>query len=181
MPRTMWAFDITLQPLFHVCPSAILSLTFWSSPLNLLDQLKSNFKLRWEMIVCFVDIGGIVDHHCLNFLSLFTWLGSLQNFSFYFDLEKNMVAIDHSCFWLAETLIISSKTKIPNNLLVDTENFDFVWIWQKHDTMRNSCFWLEEIKRSSALHLQRTFFSFWILLSANKIIGQNHISKWFVT
>ena len=24
--------------------------------------------LRWEVIVCFVDIGGIVDHHCLNFL-----------------------------------------------------------------------------------------------------------------
>jgi hypothetical protein len=24
--------------------------------------------LRREMIVRFVDIGGIVDHHCLNFL-----------------------------------------------------------------------------------------------------------------
>ena len=24
--------------------------------------------LRWEAIVHFVDIGGIVDHHCLNFL-----------------------------------------------------------------------------------------------------------------
>jgi hypothetical protein len=23
---------------------------------------------RWEVIVCFVDIGGIVDHHCINFL-----------------------------------------------------------------------------------------------------------------
>ena len=23
---------------------------------------------RWEVIVCFVDIGGIDDHHCLNFL-----------------------------------------------------------------------------------------------------------------
>jgi hypothetical protein len=23
---------------------------------------------RWEVIVCFVDIGRIVDHHCLNFL-----------------------------------------------------------------------------------------------------------------
>ena len=27
----------------------------------------SNY-LRREVIVCFVDIGGIVDHHCLNFL-----------------------------------------------------------------------------------------------------------------
>jgi hypothetical protein len=26
------------------------------------------YELRWEVIVCFVYIGGIVDHHCLNFL-----------------------------------------------------------------------------------------------------------------
>jgi hypothetical protein len=25
-------------------------------------------KIRFDIIVCFVDIGGIVDHHCLNFL-----------------------------------------------------------------------------------------------------------------
>ena len=24
--------------------------------------------LRWEVVVCFVVIGGIVDHHCLSFL-----------------------------------------------------------------------------------------------------------------
>ena len=24
--------------------------------------------LRWEEIVSFVNIGGIIDHHCLNFL-----------------------------------------------------------------------------------------------------------------
>jgi hypothetical protein len=24
-------------------------------------------ELRWEVIVCFVDIVGIDDHHCLNF------------------------------------------------------------------------------------------------------------------
>jgi len=24
-------------------------------------------ELRWELIVTFVDIGGIVDHYCLNF------------------------------------------------------------------------------------------------------------------
>ena len=26
--------------------------------------------LRWEVIVPFVDIGGIVDHHCLNYFLL---------------------------------------------------------------------------------------------------------------
>ena len=29
-------------------------------------------QLRQEVLVCFVDIGGIVDHHCLNFV-LFCW------------------------------------------------------------------------------------------------------------
>ena len=24
--------------------------------------------LRWKVVVCFVDIGGINDHHCLNFV-----------------------------------------------------------------------------------------------------------------
>ena len=28
--------------------------------------------LSWKVVVCFVDIGGIVDHHCLNCL-LFCW------------------------------------------------------------------------------------------------------------
>ena len=25
-------------------------------------------SLKWEVVVCFVDFGGIVDHHCVNFL-----------------------------------------------------------------------------------------------------------------
>ena len=29
------------------------------------------FELRWGMIVCFVDIGGIVDHHCSQRLDQF--------------------------------------------------------------------------------------------------------------
>ena len=29
--------------------------------------------LRWEVIVCFVDIGGIVDHHCLNLLFIMAY------------------------------------------------------------------------------------------------------------
>ena len=29
-------------------------------------------QLRWEVIVCFVDIGGIIDHHFLNFLLITT-------------------------------------------------------------------------------------------------------------
>jgi hypothetical protein len=30
--------------------------------------------LRWELIVCFADIGGIDDPHCLNFLFCVQWV-----------------------------------------------------------------------------------------------------------
>jgi hypothetical protein len=30
--------------------------------------------LRWEVIVCFVDIGGIDDHYCLSFLVCVQWV-----------------------------------------------------------------------------------------------------------
>jgi hypothetical protein len=32
-------------------------------------------SLRWEVIICFADIGGIVDHHCLNYLSVILFRG----------------------------------------------------------------------------------------------------------
>jgi hypothetical protein len=31
-------------------------------------------ELRWEVIVCFVDISGIDDHYCLNFFFVFSEL-----------------------------------------------------------------------------------------------------------
>ena len=40
----------------------------WISNIMLLSLIFVFNELRWEVIVCFVDIGGIVDHHCLNFL-----------------------------------------------------------------------------------------------------------------
>jgi hypothetical protein len=29
--------------------------------------------LRWKVAVDFIDIGGIVDHHCLNFFHKFLY------------------------------------------------------------------------------------------------------------
>ena len=45
--------------------------------------MKKGFNLVWEceVIVCFVDIGGIVDHHCLNFL-FFCGSGNRNNNQF---------------------------------------------------------------------------------------------------
>ena len=31
-------------------------------------------ELRWKVIVCFVDIGAIDDHYCLNFLCCVQWV-----------------------------------------------------------------------------------------------------------
>jgi hypothetical protein len=41
----------------------------WAQDLDLLQIVFGMNDLRWEGIVCFVDMGGIVDHYCLNFFS----------------------------------------------------------------------------------------------------------------
>ena len=33
-------------------------------------------ELRWEVLVCFVDIGGIDDHYCVNFLFCVQWVNT---------------------------------------------------------------------------------------------------------
>ena len=46
-------------------------------------------QLRWEVVVRFVDIGEIVDHHCLYFLFIIYVfaLNLLQFISFYFQVS----------------------------------------------------------------------------------------------
>jgi hypothetical protein len=41
---------------------------YWWPPLFKLFFFFAFSELRWEVIVHFVAIGGIIDHHCLNFL-----------------------------------------------------------------------------------------------------------------
>jgi hypothetical protein len=38
------------------------------SPKESLNSDGQQLHFRWEVIVCFVDVSVIVDHHCLNFL-----------------------------------------------------------------------------------------------------------------
>ena len=48
---------------------------YWWNWWPLLFKLSFLFsELRWEVIVCFVDIGGIDDHYCLNFLFCVQWV-----------------------------------------------------------------------------------------------------------
>ena len=48
---------------------------YWWNWWPLLFKLSFLFsELRWEVIVCFVDIGGIDDHYCLSFFFVFSEL-----------------------------------------------------------------------------------------------------------
>jgi hypothetical protein len=48
--------------------SVLLRYTDSDCPFDIFVAFYVTRKLRWEEIVSFVDIGGIVDHHCLYFL-----------------------------------------------------------------------------------------------------------------
>lgn len=90
--------------------------TIWSSFLNLLGQLEPNLA-----VMMFV--------RSFTKVLIFSWSGF-----------KKMATMDHSWFWLIETLIIFSEATIPNSLLVCTNNlrsttksFQFILIWWKYD------------------------------------------------
>ena len=44
-------------------------------------------QVRWEAIVRFVDIGGIDDHHCLNFLFVIVYFMNMPRLTFPFSLD----------------------------------------------------------------------------------------------
>jgi hypothetical protein len=61
---------IICQTVFYLCTSELVSQTrTWISNIICLCPFFIMFnELRWEVVVCFVDIGGIVVHISLNFL-----------------------------------------------------------------------------------------------------------------
>ena len=68
-PRFQWCSCCSILSLFAFC---LLWPLYFLSCLNLqllgYPLVISNFSLRWEAIVTFVDIGWILDQHCLSFL-----------------------------------------------------------------------------------------------------------------
>ena len=66
-----WWVGIPLSSLFqpHFCACSKTGPVFPNAISHCLFMFN---EISWEVIVCFVDIGGIVDHHCLYFL-LFCW------------------------------------------------------------------------------------------------------------
>jgi len=69
-----WKASLTHCFLYNYCISNILDTVLCRSqdntwfPMSNVVVLLMFYDLRGEVIVCFVYIGGIVDHHCLNFL-----------------------------------------------------------------------------------------------------------------
>ena len=59
--------------------------------------------VQWDVVVCFVDISGIVDHHCLHFLFMLSaeqwsiWKISFHSLEYYwwkfFTLEISLVFV----------------------------------------------------------------------------------------
>jgi len=54
--------------LFNPATLLYLSKSKLGFPMSYVGVLIVFIELRWKISVPFVDIGGIVDHHCLNFL-----------------------------------------------------------------------------------------------------------------
>lgn len=113
--------------------------TIWSSFLNLLGQLEPNLA-----VMMFV--------RSFTKVLIFSWSGF-----------KKMATMDHSWFWLIETLIIFSEATIPNSLLVCTNNLFEIyykkfsnssWYGENMTTMSNTCFWGAETLKYILLNLQ---------------------------
>jgi len=50
-------------------------------------------SVRWEVIVHFVDIGGIVDHHCLNLLFINYYNLHKEHFIYIFYINLHCITI----------------------------------------------------------------------------------------
>jgi hypothetical protein len=90
--------------------------------------------LRWEMIVHFVDIGGIVDHQCLNFLFNKTYV----SMSSYVDFPSLRLWKEWFLSWgtkLAQ-LIIKIKVHIVSWHCSNNENkWALNYFWSVGDSM----------------------------------------------
>jgi len=72
-------------------------------------------ELWWEVIIPFVDIVGIVDHHCLNFFHIMIWISykqTIKNLSRFALIRKCCIALKiwrwhkygHHYSWINVTL-----------------------------------------------------------------------------
>jgi hypothetical protein len=102
------------------------------------------------VIVCFVDFGGIVDHHCLNFLFITVPLLSikLDNFSFSFH--------PYTFILKAWNQIFKVNVKLDHILLNDT-----IWVSQTYSTV---AILIDGLVYGVSCHFQQ-YFSYIVVVS----------------
>jgi hypothetical protein len=69
--------------------------------------------LRWDVIVCFVDIGGIVDHHCLNCL----FITNVNNMETDYLLKDQINKLLFKCWYSKQWQNTNLPTVYKENLL----------------------------------------------------------------
>ena len=65
-------------------------------------------QLRWEVFVCFADISGIDDHHCLNFLFI---ISEINIMIFHKRNDDFILHILSMCFSMGKRLCVENKIK----------------------------------------------------------------------
>ena len=99
-------FSIVLDPIYRFNPATFLCLSQARTWIfNVICH--GNFcvqwvQIKWEMIVRFVDIGGIDDHHCLNFLLITTHFSLISKVQWNNRLQVDMllhIILTLSLYW----------------------------------------------------------------------------------
>jgi hypothetical protein len=101
-------YNSDLHPINQLNPATFVCACLTSGPVFPTSYMLWCFfvfsELRWEVIVYFVDIGGIVDHHWLNFLFITIFSLLVSNVMWIYRQYADIVG----------------KYKIPLEIVVET-------------------------------------------------------------
>jgi hypothetical protein len=68
----------------------------------------------WEVIVRFADIGGIVDHQCLNFPFIIDWYDSDQEYN---QASSNVFNMHLNGYYVVKSLRESNVSSVYNSFI----------------------------------------------------------------
>ena len=106
--------------------------------------------LRWEEIVHFVDICGIVDHHCLNFLLLMVNLFLRSHWSKW--LVRNLTC--YILLWFSPPIQLTATDTTEILLKVALKNMDYP---QQYFFSFWNSIWLQRLMLSDWLKFDNIF------------------------
>jgi hypothetical protein len=71
-------------------------------------------SFMWEVIVRFADIGGIVDHQCLNFPFIIDWYDSDQEYN---QASSNVFNMHLNGYYVVKSLRESNISSVYNSFI----------------------------------------------------------------